>query len=110
MLDGTGLDIDIFTAANGAETLEEVRNKKFDLVILDRKTPKINGLTLLLEAINGKYLSPESIILLSGDLHPADVQTVQTAKELSIKNISPKPFSGPDLLNMVNSILSKIEN
>lgn len=96
--------IEVKTATNGAEAMEEGRRCFFDLCLLDIGLPDINGADLM---IKFKELSPGSkIIVMSASCFSDE------AKELIDKNAHifiPKPFELPYVKAIVNQVLNEEE-
>ncbi|MDD5423635.1 MAG: response regulator [Candidatus Omnitrophica bacterium] len=93
-------DYDLSFAISGPEAIEKIRQGLPDLVILDIKMPKMNGLEALKHI---KKLSPNTkVIIASG------YKSVETAQE-SIKNGASdylvKPFDSKLVLEAVKTVV-----
>lgn len=64
--------VDVNLATNGKETLNLIKKKSFDLILLDLNLPDINGISIIkeIEGLN-LYVEPK-IIIISGDIRLID--------------------------------------
>ena len=92
----------VTVAGNGEEALEEVKNKKFDLVILDLIMPKLDGFGFLEEAKKAGIKTP--IIVASNLSQPEDEEKARSlgAKDFYIKS----NVSVLEIVEKVESVLS----
>lgn len=92
------------TAENGEITLEKIMSLNPDLVLLDIRMPKKNGIQVVQEAVeqgyNGKF------IILSG---VSDFKMAQTAMRYGVDFYLTKPIDEDDLAQAVSSIHDLIE-
>jgi two-component system, NtrC family, response regulator AtoC len=88
--------IEVFTAENGKDALELLKQTSFDLVICDIKMPELSGIELLKRA---KILHPKLIFILITAY--ASVQTAVEAMRLGAFNYLIKPFSSDIIEAMV---------
>jgi CheY-like chemotaxis protein len=91
----------IFTR-DGEETLDRLRGETFDLVLLDIKMPKLDGLEVLRRLQKTPRTTP--ILVLTA------YQSVELAKEalkLGAVDYLPKPFEREHILTVVNDVLSR---
>ena len=93
-------DFDVDTANDGVMALEKIAAKEYDIVLLDLKMPKMDGITVLkeLKKIN-KY--PHVIMLTGVD----DVQMAVECVKLGAKDYIQKPYDPHDLLHIVIKVL-----
>ena len=87
-------------ANNGIKALEEFKNNSFDLVILDIKIPKKDGLEVLKEMKNA---NPQSNILIITGYKSASI--AEEAIKLGAINYLPKPFDKSKLLKTVREAI-----
>jgi len=94
---------DVECVDNGEDALKRVREKEFDIIIVDLKLPDIDGLQVFEEA---KGLKPGA----KGILITAfpSKETKERAKKLGILNYLPKPFKVTELVNVIHSILGEL--
>ena len=88
-------------AENGEETLAKLKNEAFDLVLLDIKMPKIDGLEALRQLqIQGNKVP---VLILTA------YQSVELAKEaikLGARDYLPKPFERDQIISAVKDTLN----
>ncbi|HXI82646.1 MAG TPA: response regulator [Verrucomicrobiae bacterium] len=90
------------TAADGCEGLSKFRAGKFDLVLIDRAMPEVNG-DQLTEAI--KELDPDMpVILVTGFTEALTNGQTQRRADLILS----KPFSHAGLYNAVGKVMSAV--
>ena len=87
---------DLTIAEDGFKALEEFKNKSFDLVILDIKLPKKDGIEVLKEM---KKIDPKSNILIITGYQ--SVSLAEEAIHLGANNYLIKPFEKNQLLKDV---------
>ncbi len=89
-------------ARTGEEGLEAIEREFFDLVIVDKNLPGINGLEVIKRA---KKLSPDTeIIIVTGY---ASFESVMEAIELGVISYLTKPFE--DITKVKNNIKKALE-
>lgn len=91
-------------ACDGEETLKKLQNGKFDLVLLDIKMPKMDGLEVLKRLKQDGDVRTSVLILTA-------YQSVELAKEavsLGAQNYLPKPFERDQILSAVNGAIINI--
>jgi len=97
-----GAGYDVATAADGEEGITEVKNQKFDLVLLDIKMPKKDGFEVL------KYIKKEQpavkVIMLTGF---ADLKNAIESKKYGAEDFVSKPYDLVDLLTTIERVLSE---
>ncbi len=93
---------DVSTASDGEEALTEVQNKKFDLLLLDIKMPRLDGFEVL------KYVKKNNpsvkVIMLTGF---ADLKNAIESKKLGAEDFVSKPYDLVDLLTTIERVLSE---
>src|SRR5437867_5313032 len=93
---------DVTTASDGDETIASVQNKKFDLVLLDIKMPKVDGFEVL------KFIKKTSptvkVIMLTGF---ADLKNAIESKKHGAEDFVSKPYDLVDLLTTIERVLSE---
>jgi CheY-like chemotaxis protein/signal transduction histidine kinase/HAMP domain-containing protein len=84
-----GDDINITTAASGAEALEFLKAKKFDCMILDLKLPDISGFDLLNEIQRDEKLREVPIVVFTGRELTVEEETElrRRAKSIVLKGV-----------------------
>ena len=92
----------VSTAPDGHAALKKIRNTKYDLVLLDIRMPKLNGLELL-SALRGRKNLPKMIVITS-DSSP---QTLLAAIRENAHQYISKPIDREALLTLVSQSLRK---
>jgi DNA-binding NtrC family response regulator len=93
ILSKDGYDID--TASDGLSALAKVHESEYDILILDIKMPKMDGMELLQRV---KEAQPDVDVIMITGLH--DIETAVKAMKIGALDYLPKPFE-PDELRMV---------
>ncbi len=87
----------VVTTVRGAEeALEEIRRHKFDLLLIDVKMPKHDGLFLVREI--RKEFAEIPIIVMSG--YPT-AETIADAMKTGATHFIPKPFKPDELIPLI---------
>ncbi len=92
---------DTVFAVNGEEALTKITQEPFDLVMMDIKMPRLDGLDVLKQLKTHRGPLPPILIL-------SAYQSVEVAKEavkLGARDYIPKPFERDHILSTVQSIL-----
>ena len=98
-----GFDI-VYTASNGKEALEYLKNNEVDLIISDVQMPVMNGLELL-ENIQNKGISHARFAILTGY---DDFSYAQRAIKYNSMDYILKPVQKRDILALLRNV-SKLE-
>ena len=97
-----GQDYDLEFATDGQETLNKLTADRFDLVLLDIKMPKCDGLEVM-KRLEEKQIAVPILMLTA-------YQSVELAKEavkLGARDYLPKPFEREQILDAVRGILKR---
>ncbi len=93
---------DVTTVADGDEAIQNVQQKKFDLLLLDIKMPKVDGFEVL------KYIKKNHpgtrVIMLTGF---ADLKNAIESKKHGAEDFVSKPYDLVDLLTTIERVLSE---
>ena len=93
---------DVVAAADGDEAITSIQNKKFDLVLLDIKMPKVDGFEVL------KFIKKShptvKVIMLTGF---ADLKNAIESKKHGAEDFVSKPYDLVDLLTTIERVLSE---
>ena len=93
-------DFDVDTAEDGVIALEKIKNAHYDIVLLDMKMPRMDGMGVLKEMKKlNKY--PQVIMLTAID----DVPTAIECVRLGAKDYISKPYNPEELLHVVIKVL-----
>lgn len=93
---------DLVFATDGEETLAKLTQEPFELVLLDIKMPKLDGLEVL-RRLQGTGINTAVLVLTA-------YQSVELAKEavkLGALDYLPKPFEREQILNAVRGVLTR---
>ena len=93
ILSGSGFQTD--TARDGMEALEMVNGNGYDVLILDIKMPRVNGMEVLQRV---KEAHPDIDVIMMTGLH--EIETAVQAMKLGAFDYLPKPFD-PEELELV---------
>ncbi|OUW61003.1 MAG: DNA-binding response regulator [bacterium TMED198] len=91
-----------YEAENGEKALSLIRDKKFDLILLDLMLPGINGLDLSRILKNDETTSSVPIIMLTAKGEESDIVK---GLEIGADDYITKPFSIQVLIARINNIL-----
>lgn len=97
-LQAKGFQVDI--AADGEEALEKLRERVFDVMLLDINMPRLNGIQVL-NFVTEAYPSTE-VIMLTGF---ADFSTAIECLKSGAKDYLVKPIDTTELITRLNAIL-----
>ncbi len=98
----TSVGYEVSTAPDGEEAISMVQNKKFDLVLLDIKMPKVDGFEAL-KFIKKTYPAMK-VIMLTGF---ADLKNAIESKKHGAEDFVSKPYDLVDLLTTIERVLSE---
>jgi DNA-binding NtrC family response regulator len=93
---------EVATASDGDEAITVVQNKKFDLVLLDIKMPKVDGFEVL--KFIKKNFPGVKVIMLTGF---ADLKNAIESKKHGAEDFVSKPYDLVDLLKTIERVLSE---
>ncbi|MCS7263664.1 MAG: response regulator [Armatimonadetes bacterium] len=96
-----GLDVEI--AHDGLEALDRMGVRKPDLVLLDLRLPKLEGMDVLWEMRQNPRLKNIPVVIVSVDSSP---QTMLQGWRLGVDSYFLKPFDPEELIRIVRRILS----
>ena len=96
-----GEDYELVFARDGEETLEKLKEDSFELVLLDIKMPKLDGLEVL-RRLKGQGVSVPVLVLTAYQ----SVELAREAVKLGAQNYLPKPFEREQILNAVRGVLA----
>lgn len=91
----------VFTASNGVEALEVLRNQPTSIIITDIKMPEMDGLTFLKE-IRG-LLPKVKVVIITGY---GEVETYLEAMNLGAIEFLHKPIQFDDLMKVLDKVVS----
>ena len=97
---------EIFVAENATEARELKKNKLPDLILLDIWMPDCDGITLLKEWVNEKFLT-SPVVMMSGH---GTIDTALEATKIGAFDFLEKPITLQKLLKTVNEALTQANN
>ena len=97
-------DFDVSTALNGDDAFNLIREKEFDVIVLDVKMPGKSGIDTLKEIKNINQLS--QVIMLTGH---ATVESAIQGMKLGAYDYIMKPTVTEDLINLINKAYKIVE-
>lgn len=95
-------DFEVFTCPSADEALDKIKYYDFDLLLMDVKMPKHDGLFLMREVKKNWPGIP--IIVMSGYPTP---ETISDVLKLGATQFIPKPFRPDELMKSVRLVLQK---
>jgi DNA-binding response OmpR family regulator len=94
--------LEIFTAENGVEALESIKENKPDMVFLDVMMPKMNGFEVCSEVKNNLKIPDIYIVLLTAKGQEIDkLKGMESGADMYMT----KPFNPDDIVKKVREIL-----
>jgi DNA-binding NtrC family response regulator len=103
ILEAEGLEVSTVPSAD--EALEMIKKYEFDLLLIDVKMPKHDGMFLMREIL--KVIPEMPIIVMSGYPTP---ETVSDVLKLGATQFIPKPFRPDELIKTIRPVLQKISS
>ncbi len=95
-------DVELFTASDGEEGLEFIRNEHPDLIFLDIMMPKMNGYEVCRIVMDDEKLNDVKIILLTAKGQEVDRKQ---GLELGARMYMTKPFDPDEILKVSKDLL-----
>jgi DNA-binding NtrC family response regulator len=94
---------EVFTCPSADDALEKVKNCDFDLLLMDVKMPKHDGIFLMREI--KKNWPDIPIIVMSGYPTP---ETIADVLKLGAIQFIPKPFKPDEFMKSIRQVIQKI--
>jgi DNA-binding response OmpR family regulator len=94
-------DVTVDCAPNGPEGLKAVRNREYDLILLDVVLPLMDGITLCRLIKNEPTTARVPLYMLTAKSKKADVEAAQKA---GADGYIQKPFRGVELMDLVSKL------
>ena len=95
--------VELLTAANGAEALEKARTHLPDLILLDINLPDLDGLTVFKKLQDHPDTRPIPVVILTANAMPGEIQK---ARNLGVKSYLTKPLDIAGFLETVDRFLA----
>lgn len=97
-------DVEVETAATGAEGLKLARTQTFDLILLDVVLPQLDGITVCRMLKADVMTSKVPLHMLTGKGKKSDVEVAMKA---GADGYIHKPFRGAELMDLVAKLKAK---
>ena len=101
------LPCEVIGADNGVEGIDILKSQRVSLVLLDVMMPDFDGIETLQEIRGDAQIKGVPVMMLTASV---DVETVQKAGELGVKDYIRKPFLPADLIERVQRKLAEIHS
>lgn len=96
----------VYVAFDGRQALEEMKRRRFDVVVTDHHMPRMNGFQLILL---GRLLWPDTpMILLSGDDRSVAAMA-ELAEQGGAHGCLRKPYDAGELLGLMRSAVQSTQ-
>ena len=96
---------EVTTVPSADEALEKIKNYDFDLLLMDVKMPKHDGMFLMREI--KKNWPDIPIVVMSGYPTP---ETIVDSLKLGAVQFIPKPFRPDELMKTIRQVLQKVSS
>lgn len=96
---------DVVSASDGEEALDQVREQRPDLVLLDIMMPKMDGTTVAEELRSRRETERLPVVFLTSLVEDAELQ--QEGDEIGGHLFLAKPFNLPDLLSVIDRAMRR---
>jgi CheY-like chemotaxis protein len=99
----------VLCASDGLEGIQKCRNEDFDLVILDYRIPKLDGVKFfqqLRDMQETRKVEPTPVIFISGDIDEVKAKVNRPEK----CDFVAKPFTKEDIFGKINKTPVKVSN
>ena len=93
-------NFDVDTAEDGDIALEKIKNNHYDIILLDVKMPRMDGMTVLKKM---KTLNKNPHVIMLSAVN--DVPTAMECVKLGAKDYISKPYEPEELLHVVIKVL-----
>lgn len=103
-LDAFGV-VNVSTAENGKDALEQLASRPVHMVISDYNMPEMDGLHLLQQLRTNAKTKGVGFILITGR---AEQQIIDHGKKLGMNNYLKKPFEQADLRDCIEAVVGRL--
>jgi len=93
-------NFDVDTAEDGDIAVEKIKNNHYDIILLDVKMPRMDGMTVLKKM---KTLNKNPHVIMLSAVN--DVPTAMECVKLGAKDYISKPYEPEELLHVVIKVL-----
>lgn len=98
----SSIDCEIYTASNGKDALEKLKDIRPDLIFVDYEMPVMNGLQFIKNLKNEENYKNIPIVLVSAFI---DDDLLRIINDTGVNKILKKPFTREDILSIANEFL-----
>ncbi len=95
----------VYCAPGGSEGLVAIRQKLYDLIVLDLVLPRVSGFELLSNIKQQEHIKHTPVIVISS-LPYSNIISKQPTGTLRNTNFLPKPFKVEELVSQVQQLLN----
>ncbi len=88
-------------AANGVEAMEEIRRQTFDIMIIDLKMPRMDGIEVIHNVRNELKLSTPVIVLTASGVEQVELESFNAGANDFVS----KPFSPQSLMARIDKLI-----
>lgn len=88
----------VVSATNGVEVIEQIQKHNFDLIIIDKEMPKLDGIECIKELRKTNLSIP--IVLVSG----SPIEDEQLLTQLNVNKILNKPYNFEEMLSAIREL------
>ncbi|MEM4638082.1 MAG: response regulator [Candidatus Woesearchaeota archaeon] len=99
ILNHAGFETDV--AFNGKEGLEKIKNKDYDLILLDVMLPDMSGWDIFAKIKNNKNSKYAFLSAI-----PISIERLSELKKEGVSEYIMKPFTKENLITIINKIIS----
>lgn len=96
--------IDITTATDGLQALDQIKTGRYDIIISDINMPNLDGVELAKKIKSSKLNGNTTIVMMSSGL---DKDNIGTLTKLGVKNILAKPFKINQVVDIIKNSMKK---
>jgi DNA-binding NtrC family response regulator len=92
---------EVTTASDGVNALEILTQHSFDVVLLDVRMPRMNGIEVL-QAMRDRNLHPRTIML-TGD---SDISVLARCAQYGVRDFLTKPYNFHELVDSIGRVMA----
>ena len=96
--------IDITTATDGLQALDQIKTGRYDIIISDINMPNLDGVELAKKIKSSRLNGNTTIVMMSSGL---DKDNIGTLTKLGVKNILAKPFKINQVVDIIKNSMKK---
>jgi len=96
------------TAGDGQEALDQVRDHRPDLILLDLKMPRLNGYEVFVRLKSDEQFKTIPIIVVTAVTQDSDQEDEEWARRMGAEGFVTKPFDLSELGRRIEELISKL--